>query len=349
MGKKLLDNDLEKKQEEITKEIIDNVKKEINNVTKNIKDDIVNEIRFEANTVVKDDIKEQLIADINSEIKDNIRKEQKSIIRHKNFKIFRKNIFILLLIGVIGYFGYCLWDAKYFPFLKNYKIVSVKDSEKTNKDDKKVSVEVVEEQPVKDKTWYIENYGYLLKNMSLDLPIDNSNVYYLYSGNYNKDNIKDTIKLNLIYKFIENKEETDSNYIITEEAMQKAYLSFFGSLDGYKPSNFTVNCMQFYYNSIEKIFTAFKFDCDTTSNFHIKEEIKDMYEENNYIVIETVMGVYNPDSKSLFNYTNLYTAVVQDFDETKSVLSYENSLNTYKYKFKNINNIYYFDSIEKTK
>ena len=74
-----------------------------------------------------------------------------------------------------------------------------------------------------------------------------------------------------------------------------------------------------------------------------------MYEENGYIVIETVMGVYNTDSKLLFNYTNLYNAVAQDFDETKSVLNYENSLNTYKYKFKNINNVYYFDSIEKTK
>ncbi|MBQ9318353.1 MAG: hypothetical protein IJR82_01825 [Bacilli bacterium] len=348
MSKKLLDQDLEKKQEEITKEIIDNVKKEINNVTKNIKDDIVKEIRFEANTVVKDDIKEQLITDINSEIKDNVRKEQRFIIRSKNFKLFRKNILILLLIGVIGYFGYCLWDAKYFKFMKNYEIVSVgKNNDNT---ETKVDAEViVEEQVIKDKQWYINNYGYLLNNIKLSLPMDNSNVYYLYSGNMDKNNMKDTIKLNLAYKFIENKTETDNNYSITEEEMQKAYLKLFGELDSYQANSFTVDCMQFYYNATDKIFTAFKFTCDTVSSLQIKEEIKDMYEDNDYIVIETVMGVYNVDNKQLFNYINLYNAVTLDFDETKSVLDYENSLNTYKYKFKRINDNYYFESIEKVK
>ena len=348
MSKKLLDNDLEHKKEEITKEIIDNVKKEINTVTKNLKDDIVKEIRFEANTVVKDDIKNQLITDINNEIKDNVRKEQRFIIRNKNFKLFRKNVFILLLIGVIGYFGYCLWDAKYFKFMKNYEIVSVN---KTNNDsDKKVDAEVVvEEQIVKDKQWYIDNYGYLLNNIKMNLPMDNSNVFYLYSGNINKNNMKDTIKLNISYKFIENKSETDTNYSITEEEMQKAYLKIFGELDSYQANSFTVDCMQFYYNATEKVFTAFKFNCDTVSNLKFKEEIKDMYEENDYIVIETVMGVYNTDNKQLFSYTNLYSAVAQDFDDTKSVLNYENSLNTYKYRFKKMNDNYYFDSIEKIK
>lgn len=348
MSKKLLDQDLEKKQEEITKEIIDNVKKEINSVTKNLKDDIVKEIRFEANTVVKDDLKSQLVADINNEIKDNVRKEQRFIIRNKNFKIFRKNVLILLLICVIGYFGYCLWDAKYFKFMKNYEIVPV--NRENNSPDQKVDAEVVvEEQIVKDTKWYIENYGYLLKNIKMSLPMDNSNIYYLYSGNFDKSNIKDTIKLNLAYKFVENKTETENNYSITEEEMKQAYLKLFGELDTYQANSFTVDCMQFYYNATEKIFTAFKFNCDTVSNLQIKEEIKNMYEENDYIIIETVMGVYNIDSKQLFNYINLYNAVAVDFDETKNVLDYENSLNTYKYKFKKLNDNYYFDSIEKIK
>ena len=262
--------------------------------------------------------------------------------------MFRKNILILLLIGVIGYFGYCLWDAKYFKFMKNYEIVSVgKNNDNT---ETKVDAEViVEEQVIKDKQWYINNYGYLLNNIKLSLPMDNSNVYYLYSGNMDKNNMKDTIKLNLAYKFIENKTETDNNYSITEEEMQKAYLKLFGELDSYQANSFTVDCMQFYYNATDKIFTAFKFTCDTVSSLQIKEEIKDMYEDNDYIVIETVMGVYNVDNKQLFNYINLYNAVTLDFDETKSVLDYENSLNTYKYKFKRINDNYYFESIEKVK
>lgn len=345
MAKKIIDNELEKNKEQITKEIIEDVKKELNDVKKNLKADIIKEIRFEANTTVKADIKEQLIIDINNEIKDNVRKEQKNIIRSKNIKIFKKNIFILLLIAVIAYFGYCLWDARYFWFMKSKNVENI--LKKTNKEE-------TEEQPkepeiIKDKTWYITNYGYLLDNMKLDLSYDNPNVYYLYTGNFDKTNIKDTIKLNLLYKFIDNKNETDYNYTIKEEDMENAYIKLFGNLDNYNPTSFTVGCMQFYYNSVEKIYTAYKFNCDSSNSLQIKEEIKDMYEENDNIIIETVMGVFDKNNRYLFNYSNLYLSLSNDFDESKSVLDYEDKLNTYKYTFSKNNDDYYFESIEKIK
>lgn len=340
-------NELDMNKEEITKEIIDDVKKEIADTKKNLKDEIIKEIRFEASTTVKDDIKEQLISDINSEIKDNMRKEQRMIIRSKNFKLFRKNVFILLLIGVIGYFGYCLWDVRYFDFMKDKKQTTTSSTTKPVVKEEEPKEEVIE--IVKDKAWYIENYGYLLDNMKLDLSYDNSNIYYLYTGNYNQANIKDTIKLNLAYKFIENKNETDYNYTINEEDMKTAYSKIFGNLDNYNPTSFTLGCMQFYYNSNDQIYTAFKFNCDSSNTLKIKEEIKDMYEENDKIIIETVMGVYDTNNKYLFNYSNLYLSLTNDFDESKSVLDYENKLNTYKYTFSKNGDDYYFESITKTK
>ena len=336
-------NDLDVSKEQISKEIIESVKKELNISKKKLKDEIINEIRFEANTVVKDDIKEQLIVDINNEIKDNIRKEQKAIIRSKNLKIFKKNIFILFLLGVIVYFGYCLWDARYFWFMKSKNVESVvkKVTEKEEKEEK--------EEIVKDKSWYITNYGYLLDNMKLDLSYDNPNVYYLYSGKFDRTNIKDTIKLNLVYKFVDNKNETDYDYTIKEDDMKNAYIKLFGSLDNYNPTSFTVGCMQFYYNNVENIYTAYKFNCDSTNSLQIKEEIKDMYEDNDKIIIETVMGVYDQNNHYLFNFSNLYSSVAIDFDESKSVLDYEDKLNTYKYIFNKNNDSYYFDSIEKNR
>lgn len=332
------DNEFDKKN--ITNEIINDIKEELNETKKTLKNDIINEIRFEVNTVIKDDIKEQLIIDVNNEIKDNIRKEQKSIIRNKNFKLFKKNIIILLLIGVIVYFGYCLWDAQYFSFMKSKKVTTV--SKQNNNEE-------IEEVIVKDKAWYIANYGYLLDNIKLDLSYDNPNIYYLYTSNFDKSNMKDTIKLNLVYKFIENKNETDYSYTISEDDMKNAYTKLFGNLDNYNPTSFTVGCMQYYYNNIESIYTAYKFNCDSTNPLQIKEEIKDMYEDNGKIVIETVMGVFDQNSKYLFNYSNLYTAVAIDFDENKSVLEYEDKLNVYKYIFYNNNGNYYFESIEKIK
>jgi len=201
---KKLDNDLEKNKEEIKKEIISDVKEELNKEKKHLKDEIIKEIRFEATTVVKDDIKEQLIIDVNNEIKENIRKQQKIVIRSKNFKLFKKNVLILLLIGLIVYFGYCLWDIRYFSFMKDKSV----DNE--NKENVEINEEK-EEEIIKDKEWYITNYGYLLDSMKLDLSYDNANIYYLYTGNFDQTNIKDTIKLNLAYQYVDNKNETDYN------------------------------------------------------------------------------------------------------------------------------------------
>ena len=343
MSKKELENEITKKEkEEIKNDFIKEIKKDLNEDFKEkFKNDIIKEIRYEANTVVKDDIKEQLIIDVNNEIKDNIRKEQRKLIRQKSFKIFKKNIIILILIAIVAYFSYCLWDARYFKFMKDKTIVEKVVKEENNEENKEIEI-------IKDKSWYIENYGYLLDNMKLSLPMDNSNIYYLFNENYNITNIKDTIKLNLVYKFIENKSENEYSYIISEDEMKKAYFKFFGTNDNYNPVSFTVDCMQYYYNEYEKIFVAYKFTCDSSNPFHIKQEIKDMYEENGNIIIETVMGVYN-DYNYLFNYMNLYNAIATDFDGSKSILDYEANLNTYKYTFKKLENDYYFDSIEKIK
>lgn len=327
--------ELDFNKEELTKEIINDVKKELEKEKNNLKNDIINEIRNDTNN-----IKEGIIIDVNNDIKENIRLNQKMIIRSKNFKIFKKNIFILILIGIIVYFGYCLWDAKYFWFMKDKEVVI--------KEEKTEEVEEVEE-IVKDKNWYITNYGYLLDYMKLDLPYENSNIYYLYNGNYNQSNIKDTIKLNLAYKFIDNKNETDYNYTIYEDDMKNAYIKLFGNLDNYNPTSFNVGCMQFYYNNIEGVYSSYKFDCESNNSLKIKEEIKDMYEENDQIIIETVMGVYDINNKYLFNYSNLYLSIVNDFNDDMSVLNYEDKLNTYKYTFNKNGENYYFESIEKIK
>ena len=342
MRKKEQENEITKSdKEEIKKDVINEIKSALNTEFKEkYKEEIIKEIRYEANTVVKDDIKEQLIIDVNNEIKDNIRKEQKRLLRHKSFKIFKKNIIILILLAVTIYFAYCLWDVKYFKFMRYPN--STKEVVNVTKDETK------EEEIIKDKAWYIENYGYLLDNTKINLPMYNYNIYALYDGNYNISNIKDAIKLNLAYKLVENIVENDYSYVISEDEMKKAYYKLFGTYDYYNSVSFNVDCMQFYYNGYDKNFIAYKFSCDSSNSFHIKEEIKDMYEENGNIIIETVMGVYS-DNNYLFNYTNLYNAVSLDFNDEKSLLDYENSLNSYKYTFKNIDNSYYFDSVEKLK
>ena len=221
MAKKLIDNELEKNKEQITREIIEDVKKEINDVKKNLKDDIIKEIRFEANTTVKDDIKEQLIIDINNEIKDNVRREQKNIIRSKNLKIFKKNIFILLLIGVIGYFGYCLWDARYFWFMKSKNVENIL---------KKTDKEVIEEQPKEPEIIHKKEGRTTTPKKNKYEEIKKQKSYTYTRGRFHKNqyNEENDVKKFLNYrsrskssKRIEKKEEED-NIQKNEEELKKS-------------------------------------------------------------------------------------------------------------------------------
>ena len=79
------------------------------------------------------------------------------------------------------------------------------------------------------------------------------------------------------------------------------------------------------------------------NNYELKEEIVDMYEENGLIIIETVMGVL--EGNNLYNYTNLYSPIKENI--SGNILEYRDSLNSYKYTFKQNDKYYKFMGIEK--
>ncbi len=314
-----------KEKEEIKKEITNEITNDIQKkVEKKVVDSVVNTIKNEAQEQLKDDF----VDEVKTEVKGQIIKEEKRLLRHRKWKIIRRDIFIIILCCIIGYLGYLL-----------YKGIDIDISTKNNKVSK--SVETKEAEVVKDTNWYIENYGYLLDNMHLKLPGENINKYYLYNNTMDENNINSSIKLIMAYNILKSEKIKDENntYVISNDDMKHAYNKLFDS--EYKESNFSIDCMTYVFNNNK--YVALKNECSNINNYEIKEEITNMYEENDYIFIETVMGVTN--GSKLYNYTNLYNPITETLDN--NLLDYRGSLNSYKYTFRKSGDYYKFIKIEK--
>ena len=93
--------------------------------------------------------------ELKEELEKTIRKDQKRLISRKNFKIFRLSVYILVLIGLSLFLTYRLYRAGELTFFNRYRIVEVGEDENP-------SQENTNEEIVKDREWYIENYSYLL-------------------------------------------------------------------------------------------------------------------------------------------------------------------------------------------
>lgn len=313
-----------KEKEEIKKDITREVTSDIEKkVEKKVVDNVVNTIKTEA----QEQLKDNFVNEVKVEVKEQIIKEEKRLLRHRKWKIVRRDIFILLLCAIIVYMGYLL-----------YKGLDIDISTKRNNESNIIETKKEE---VKDTDWYIKNYGYLLDNTHLKLPGENINKYYLYNSTIDENNINPSIKLIMAYNLLKKDKikEEKNTYVISNDDMKHAYNKLFDS--EYKESNFIIDCMTYVYSNNKYIAT--KNECTNINNYEIQEEITNMYEENDYIYIETVMGVSN-DNK-LYNYSNLYNPITENFNN--NLLEYKGSLNSYKYTFRKSGDYYKIIKIEK--
>lgn len=340
---------MEKK--EISKKIEENIKKD---VVKEIKNKVLDEVNREIKTSIvesvknyKEDLKEELLEDVNSEVEDLMKREEKRILKGKNVAIFKRDIVIVVCLGLILYFGYCLFDAKYFNFMKlecerNGTCFQQENVNNPDGENKEQTPEVI-----KDKNWYITNFSYLIDNVKLSLNADNVSAYYLYSTDRRVSEIKPSILLNIAYKNVNTKNiKTNSvNITIDGSVLKEAFTKVFGSLTNYKPSDFTYNCLHFKYNQDKDKFTAENKKCSTSNN-KILETIDDIYEEGDVLYIITNATIYNETENSFYTFDNLYEPEVSGVNENDFNAN-ARKLNRYQYQFKKIEENYYLDSIIK--
>lgn len=336
---------------EISRKDAENVKKDI---VKEIKNKVLEEVHKEIKTSIvdsvknyKEDLKEELLEDVNNEVEDLVKKEEKRLLKGKNVAIFKRDIVIVLFLGVILYFGYCLFDVKYFNFMKSEceRNGNCLVSENVNKPEGENKEQVPE--VIKDKEWYITNYGYLIDNVKLSLNADNVSAYYLYSTDRQVSDIKPSVLLNMAYKNVNTKNIKTNSVTITIDgnALKDAFTKLFGSSTNYKPSDFTYNCLQFKYNQDKDKYTADNKKC-TSANNKILETIDDIYEEGNVLYIITNAAIYNELENSFYTFDNLYEPEVSGVNEN-DFNAHARRVNRYQYQFKKMEENYYLDSIIK--
>ena len=330
------------------------VKNENNNPERSFKQRVLEDLNKEIEhtlkenaTQYKEEIKQELIEDVHVEIANFMKKEEKRILRTKNIDVFKRDFIIVLLIGIIIYFSYCLYDVKYFNFMKS-------ECERngtcyiTNPNSNEPGTNPPE--PIKDKEWYKENYGYLLDNIKTTLNAENVSSYYLYSNDYKISEIKPAYLLNMAYKQVSPKKIKTNTLTISVEGadLKAAFESLFGSLTYYKEGSFSYDCLNFTYNKTKDRYTADNTKCQTDSNLKIIDNIDEMYEEGEVLYIITTATIYNEKEKSYYTFDNLFDAAATDVtpeDITKNA----KKLNKYQYQFKKADDKYILDAIVKLK
>lgn len=338
------------KEQELSKKEKENSKKVI---TKEITDKIILDIKNDIHNYteeVKEDLKEDILDDVNNEISNLVKREEKRMLNNKKIAIFKRDIIIIILFAIGLYFGYCLYDAKYFNFMKSEceKEGNCNQVE-NNQDSGDTSSENNEPLIIKDKKWYIDNFGYLLNKAKLTMNADNVSAYYLYSTDRKMSDVKSSVLLNMAYKNLNSKSIKSNSVSITVEGndLKNAFQDLFGTFANYKPGNFTYNCLHFKYNQEKDRYSAENTKCAIANN-KIIEEIDDMYEEGNVLYIITNATIYNESESSYYSFDNLYEPLFTDVTDA-DLSTYARRLNRYQYQFKKEEESYYLDSIIKLK
>ncbi len=287
-------------------------------------------------------------AEIVSEIQTSIQHEVGDVLirqtqrerRKRRLGNFWRDLLILLLLAAVGYAAYCLYDAKYFDFLKpecerNGTCVEEKP-------------ETIQPEETRDTAWYIERYGKLFDDVQLNLDPNSLDAYYLYNNDHRANELLPAYALGIAYNRANSTVDERSNtVVVTEAEMRRAFQDMFGSLDGYVTESFTNGCLNFSYDRNGGRFIAERRECNyNNSNRSIVEKIDKMYEEGNALYVLTTAAIYDKLARSFYRFSDPFQAAVVNVDPDDLQQNSVN-LNQYQYQFKKTDGKYYLDAIIK--
>ena len=265
----------------------------------------------EIETVDVDELKEELTTYIDKEIKKNflneLEKSNKRVIREKNKKIFVRNIIILILIALVGFLLYQLYDVNYFDkyFTHNNKTTTT-EIEQTKTTEQVTKEPTLEELKTK--------YGYLLDEIKI-------NEKSKYLDNYYKGDLSNELKCYLTLNSMDfNKLSLDKNYsVIKEEDFTNSYNKLF--TNDYSSTDFDYNGNKItYIPTLSSYVATTKLNKDKTN---IIREITDVKVNGDEITITTLEALLK-DNK------------VYDVTSSTELGSYTNNLTKYNDKLNKV-------------
>lgn len=259
------------------------------------------------------EIKEELTDYINIQIKKNFNEEleraNKALIKEKNKKIFIKNIEIIILICIIIFLSYLLYDNHYYDKYLNQ--FNQNNQLNQNNDNSNEENTVLQE--------LISNYSYLVENLTISENSSYINDYY--KGNLTKE-LKNYLTMNTM-NFEELTIEDETN-LIENNLFQDHYNQLFK--EDYESSSFDYNGIKVRY--LKKLETYITDSIIKQNKSNIKKEIINIDVLENEVIITTLEGIlidnklYNIlSSKEITSYKN------------DSFTNYEKDLNKVVYTF----------------
>lgn len=319
MTKKVSEN---KKKKEIENKIdINSIKEELNKHLKEQKEEITKELNSK--------IENQIEFNITKRLKD----EEKRIMRGKTGKIIRRDIIIIILLAIVGYFGYCLYDVDYFNIRTKIVETPKEPSNDKQNDEDNNNEPVVDIKP--DSSYYIENFGYLVNRLNI---VDES-IFSLYQENVSLEDLNNELILKIAYKNLPKNTININNNMITfsSENIQETAKNIFGEEIIIQDEMFSYNNIKFmYYN---ETYIGLKEE-ETKVGFLSK--IIDAQEKNNALTFEIIVAKLSPENKLL---NNLDQVIIEDY-QNEDLASIKEKLNIYSITFENINDNYIFKNIE---
>lgn len=283
---------------------------------------------------------------VHRELKDVMQRQIRKTERRRVRGVIIRDIFILILAAIVGYFGYCLYDAQYFDFWQPV----CEQSNNCNIDKSDDNASQPEPEEVKDFAWYRKNYGDLFNNIQTNLNADTVSAYYLYSGDYRVVDIPTSYLLGMSYNQLAHRSySTDTGLIIPADDLRLAFINTFGNADYFTKRDFTYDCQDFTYDKTIDAFTAPSVTCVDNSNRVILEEVTDIYEEGNVLYFLTVATIFDRSENSFYTFDNFFRPIATDVSAS-DLDTYSGILNKYQYQFKRANgDRYYFSGITKLK
>lgn len=290
-----------------------------------------------------DNLDEQIKISIGRKLKD----EEKKIIGNRTRKIIVRDIIIVLLIALIGYLAYCLYDLD-FHNIKT--IVTNKEKIVTAIEDKDNKVETIntvtedntkkEEKIEKEKSskYYVENYGYLMDN----LQITGNNEFYLYQNTISREQIPNKVKLQISYKNLDNNKKIYEDGVVTFQAedLLERCKEIFGKDISMNHEIFDYNNNKFlYHNDNYIVFLENK----EQSKSNVIYKIENAYEKDNKLMFEVIAA--KKQENKLMNI--LTEQIITETYNGEDILAYKDSLSRYKFIYTKVDDNYYFEKVER--
>lgn len=244
---------------DLVESVVTDVKKELDKVVKDVEENI--DIEF------KDNLKTKIADEITDDITEQIKADEARMMKRKNWKIFRKDLVIILLTVCLLFMLYLLYIDGDTTKVKN-KIKSWLGYSTTTA--------VVNKEEEKDNELVIKKYAFLMDNIKIG-------DFSILNKTNNIDKVDMNVKIAMAYLLLDESAISVDGvlYQVSSDDLEATYKTIFK--DSYRPMNFSIDNIDYVYSSRTNMYVAIVSNYE--KSFRVTNNITNVTEDNNLITV----------------------------------------------------------------